>query len=131
VREESNEAEALEKQVQDSIRNDLGIGLLDITVIAIDDDVDETEDDGDEEKEDEDEDDLINVPKVAVWYRNAVMKKLWANASPSQKDAVEHYKEEDEETDEDPDDETGDGNGVQRKQVKRLQEVMRYVITWN
>jgi hypothetical protein len=56
VREESNEAEALEKQVQDSIRNDLGIGLLDVTVIVID-DVDETEDDEDEEKEDEDEDD--------------------------------------------------------------------------
>jgi hypothetical protein len=59
------------------------------------------------------------------------MKKLWANASPSQKDAVEHYKEEDEETDEDPDDEMGDGNGVQRKQVKQLQEVMTYMITWN
>jgi hypothetical protein len=59
------------------------------------------------------------------------MKKLWANASPSQKDTVEHYKEEDEETDEDPDNETGDSGGVQCKQVKRLQEVMRYMITWN
>jgi hypothetical protein len=91
----------MEQQVNDSIRMDVTAGLLDITIPAgteVDgdtgdeeggDDIGEGED---EDKEVEDPSTGVMVPGVPLWYRNAVMKRLWENASESQKDAVERYK---------------------------------------
>jgi hypothetical protein len=143
VMEDSAEIDvkALAKQVSESIRKDLQARLLNITVTATsegDDDVGKGEDDEDgndgcQEVEDLDDDSHKSVimPKVAVWYWNAVVGNLWANATPSQQDAVKWHRqqeEEGEETDEDLDNELEDGEGAQQKQVKQLQEVITYVI---
>lgn len=136
----------LDKQVRESIRNALREGQLDLTIAASPGAEDDEEDDVDFDAEnDENEggdsgaknsdappgesrscetDDSVKVPKVAVWYRNAIMRDLWENASSSQRDAVERHKrkQKGEETDED-DDEMGDGE----KQAKRLRDIMRFV----
>ena len=64
----------------------------------------------------------VNLPKVAVWYRNAVMKNIWEKASPSQRDAVEQYK-----TKEDMDDVGDDSMEDDERKVKRLQNLIKFV----
>jgi hypothetical protein len=137
--------DTVDKQVHDSIRKDLNAGLLDLNVTAVvddddyadeeEDDVDEEKDDNDNKDKDKDKDDAddelssVKVLRVAVWFRNAVMKDLWVKATPAQRDAVEqHRKEEAGEIEEDGQDENG-GDGSLRKQVKQLQNVIRHVTT--
>jgi len=127
------------KGVHDSMREALKAGLLDTTITESPDDPEgdnarETqEDEGGEDEEGYPEDDPMageiqdgfRVPKVAVWYRNAVMRELWMKASPSQRDAVEEHKKREadgEETD-DSDDDIGDD----KKRAKRLQDIIRFV----
>ena len=53
---------------------------------------DDTGEGEDKDKEVEDPSTGVMVPGVPLWYWNAVMKRLWENASESQKDVVERYK---------------------------------------
>ena len=98
--------------VNNAIRKDLHTGGLDITVtVASEVEGDEggeeanedTEgDEGrdwkveDDEGQDQEEDTglslEVNLPRVPIWYKNVVMKKLWKEASLLQKNMVEQYK---------------------------------------
>jgi hypothetical protein len=121
-----------DKVIQDSIREDLRAGVLDTIpteFLGAEEDMEitgnnEDEDEGGIDDEPPGESPGINVPNVAVWFWNAMMRMFYAKASPSQQDAVEEHKmkEEDDETD-DSDDEVGDGD----KHIKRLQRLLRFV----
>ena len=130
---DSTDVKVLDKKVNDSIRKELRAGQLDITVTAAggaedDEDEDDDEDERDDEKDDDDiTSEAPKVPKVAVWYRNAVMAELWTRASPSQRDAVQKHKmEEGEETDE-IEEFSDDEAEHEQKQTKRLEEITRHV----
>jgi hypothetical protein len=86
----------------------------------------EVEDDEgqDRAEDDEGQDRVVNLPKVPIWYQNAVTKKLWEEASPSQKNAVEKYKENDRKTSSLVDDNMGEDD---RQKVTRLEEVVLFV----
>jgi hypothetical protein len=134
------DAAILDKDVHDTMREALRAGLLDITIAespndAEDDNAEEAqEDEGGEDEEGYPGDDPMagetqdgfRVPKVAVWYRNAVMRELWMKASPSQRDAVEEHKkrEADSEETDDSDDNIADDD---KKRAKRLRDIMRFV----
>jgi len=137
MEDSTEDVKALDRQVYDSIRKELRAGQLDIMVTAAgrpedDEDEDDDEDERDDDEKDDDKKDIssealteIKVPKVAIWYRNAVMVELWMRASPSQRDAVKQHKmEEGEETDEI---EEFSDDKAEHKQIKRLQEITRYV----
>src|SRR6266849_4291024 len=67
----------------------------------------------------------VNLPKVTIWYQNAVMKNIWEKASLSQRDVVEQYK-----TKDDIDDmgDVGDASMEDDKwKVKRLQNLIKFV----
>ena len=72
----------IERQVTDSIRNDIKAGLVDLTVTMA------FLVEGDKEEEEDtkllSDKASVNLPKVPIWYRNAVMGNLWKEASPSQ-----------------------------------------------
>jgi hypothetical protein len=120
----ATDAKEIEREVTDSIRNDIKAGLVDMTVTAA------FSVEGDEEEEEDTElwsdKASVDLPKVPVWYRNAVMGNLWEEASPSQWDTVEQHKKKEEDrekTDDDSDDEMEDDQHM----VKRLQIVMKFV----
>jgi hypothetical protein len=133
------DAKEIEKQVNDSIRENLRTGQLDITVAAatascVEGDKGEGEEDEYQDQEGDiklsSDEDSTTLPKVAVWYRNAVMKNLWENASPSQRDKVEQYKkkvEDKEEMGDNSNNEMGDDDYAQHK-VNRLQKVIKFMI---
>jgi hypothetical protein len=53
------------------------------------------EDDQDQDREVDDtglSSDEVNPPNVPIWYRNAMTRQMWEEASPSEKEAVEQYK---------------------------------------
>jgi hypothetical protein len=88
-------------EVCNLIRGDLMAGDLDITLpdSTGGDDALQGGSEGEEQEVDGEEVDAspqahddIRVPKVAVWYQNAVVNVLTVNASPSQKDAMKKYK---------------------------------------
>jgi hypothetical protein len=99
--------------------------------------------DDEEEEENEDEElgtyDGISVPGIAVWYRNAALRKLWANASPEQRNAVERRKMKEKRgvksgpsgdmelnSDVDGDSEQGGDTGNLREQ--KLEDIIRFVL---
>lgn len=105
------DAKDIEKLIVKSMMEDNRAGLLDITAVAAsgDEDKGEEERDQDEEHDEdvevEDEDrgreegntfqdggEVVKFPKVAMWYRNAIIDKCWNEATPSQKDAVDKRK---------------------------------------
>lgn len=117
----------VEKQVSDAIRSDLSARLLDITIVAAPEesedverkeDTERDEDAGSEEAEssEDENEDKIKLPRVPVWYRNALLKELLDNASPSQKEAVERYEEERAHQAQDP-----------NNQNERLLDIARFV----
>ena len=133
------DATEIEKQVIISIKNDLEDGLLDMAVAATscvegnegEEGVPSDEASNEASNEDSNEDSneaSVNLPKVGIWYRNAVMRELWKNATPSQRYAIEqHKKKEDEKKAVDgPKDEMGDDDNPQHK-VKRLRGVIELV----
>jgi hypothetical protein len=88
-------------EVCNLIRGDLMAGNLNITLpnSAGDNNAQQGDSEGEEQEDKEEEDDTspwahdgIKVPRLAVWYLNALVKKLSVNASPSQKDAIGKYK---------------------------------------
>jgi hypothetical protein len=74
------------------IKKDFDAKLLDRAISS--EDGDEDSDGESWEDEDEDENKNMKVPRVAVWYRNALLREVWETASPSQWEAVEQYQEE-------------------------------------
>jgi hypothetical protein len=96
-----------------------------------DEDIPEDDEDipeGDEDFEENDEDqEEADVPKVPIWYRNAVMKKMWEKASPSQKDNVEQWKIVDESKMEELAGDEADDEMDDQQKVTRLEEVLRFV----
>lgn len=114
---EADEAE-IDWKVRASIKEDFDAGRLDTSL------------DPDDEVEDQDQEKL--VPKVELWYGNAITKYLWDNASPSQREAVEQKRKEENEKiegwkkmgvpnyDADEDD---------AGKMKRLQAVVEFVVS--
>ena len=117
----------MEWEVNDSIRKDLVARLLDITLTV----ASEANSDNwkKEDGEDQNKEDTglssggVNLPRVPLWYRNAEMKKLWDNASPSQKESVEEYKNRGGKTAALEGDETGEAEDDQHK-VMWLQGIL-------
>jgi hypothetical protein len=137
------DAVALGKLVQESIKKDLDAGSLDLTIVvspeAGDDGI--NNDDAEGNKEDQqkdsgengdvppgdnqgDQSSDVHVPKVAIWYQNAIMNKLWEDADPSQIEAVEQMNNLDEGEGEMVIDEMEDDE----KKTKRLRGMMRFVM---
>lgn len=120
----------MKNQINELIREDLAAGLPDkIDAEASWPRGDEgysgpSSDEGEEEDTGLYSDDEASSPRVPIWYRNAVMKKLWEKASPSQRDEVEKQKKEEDE--EDSHDWVRDDESVQNK-VGRLQSVIKFV----
>ena len=96
----------LDKEVQESIRNALWVGQLDLTIAASPGAEDDKDNNGNGDAENDESGgddsgaknggappgkswshetkDSIKVPIVLVWYWNAIMRDLWKNASSSQ-----------------------------------------------
>jgi hypothetical protein len=127
----------MEQQVSESIWNDHIAGLLDVTIDAVS--GANGEEDGDEDDEDDGEDqnqkdtrlfsDGVNLPQVPLWYRNALTRDVWEQAGPSQKDAVEKYKNHGRKTAALGGDETGEGEDDQQK-VTRLGAILRFITSY-
>lgn len=134
---------------QENIRQALRDNELDIMLVVSpeagdteDDDARESDEEGEKQVEtekgnrtlaDEDEnegvageydDDEFRIPKVPVWYRNAIMRDLWLNATASQQAAVEQHKKNEAEG---VVEEIDDGMNDDEKQAKRLQGIIRLV----
>jgi hypothetical protein len=123
----ATDTKEIEREVTDSIRNNIKAELVDMTVAVA------SLVEGDKEEEEDtklwSDEASVDLPKVPVWYRNAVMGNLWEEASPSQQDAVEQHKKKEEDRekmDDDSDNEMEDDQHM----VKRLQIVMKFVTSW-
>lgn len=128
------------EQVLDSIRNDLRARRLDVSVTAaVEHDVGEEGDNDDHEDEgqegDDTEDDAdpsldesnINMPRVAIWFRNAaVLRNLWGDASQTQRVTVKQHTKKEEAGDSESDDKIGDDEPTQNR-VKRLKEITKFI----
>jgi hypothetical protein len=127
---DAEEMEVERDPVSESIRLDIQDELLDVTVEAVPsfevDDGEEEEEDGEDDGEEQLDD--VNVPKVPLWYVNAVMKKAWEGASQSQRDAVEKYKKA-AITDDEMELEAVEGEDNERK-VTRLKSLLRFVLSY-
>jgi hypothetical protein len=82
----------MEKKVGESMREAHQDGLLDVTVAAAS--VAEVDDGEEENLEARTSPDGIKLPRVPIWYMNAVMQHALEGASLSQQNAVEDYKTE-------------------------------------
>jgi hypothetical protein len=123
----ATDTKEIEREVTDSIRNNIKAELVDMTVAVA------SSVEGDKEEEEDtklwSDEASVDLPKVPVWYRNAVMGNLWEEASPSQQDAVEQHKKKEEDRekmDDDSDNEMEDDQHM----VKRLQIVIKFVTSW-
>lgn len=98
----------LESLACKTIKDDILKGKVDVTLVK---DCEQYIDEDDALDED------IDVPKLPIWYQNAVIAELWRTASPSQRLGVENYEEEE---DEEEDTETMDG-----AEQARLRNILR------
>ena len=119
----------VQNQVNKLIREDLASDLLnEIGAKASWLKVDKGQSLGKREGEEEDTGLYLNnnLPHVALWYWNAIMKKIWKMASSSQQDKVEKQKKEDKKDKEDFYVEIGDDESTQNK-VNQLQRIITFV----
>jgi hypothetical protein len=89
------DAKKIERQVIKAIKTDHSAGLLDLTIVtaeAGDEEVDDQDRQSGETDVSSDEVDSYKVPKVPIWYYNAVTGEAWNQASPEQKAETEKYK---------------------------------------
>jgi hypothetical protein len=88
--------EDIDREVGRSILKAFQDGQLDLTVPedfgAEDDNVEEEGGNDQDDEDPETSSDEVHLPKVPLWYMNAVMAEVWKEASQSQQDAVREYK---------------------------------------
>lgn len=113
----------LDKDVHELIRNCLKDGSISTDILPEDVEAHQNQAGGEDNEDDGPDagEDGTRVPKVPVWYCNAIMKDLLENASPLERDAIEDFRRTPEEDGEGAADES-----IEEQKVKRLRDIIRY-----